>query len=66
MTNSVEAYYAGRNSIDDNGRELYGTSGYPGLNTQALKASFSEGQRDVRVELRLSADTEWDSEAAQD
>ena len=62
MTSTVQAYYWGRNSIDDNGKALYGISACPELNTAGLKASFREGQRDMRGELRLSADTEWDED----
>lgn len=55
---SVEtiAYYAGRNSIDDDGSE-YGKCGFT---DPALVASYKRGQRSIRSELRLNADTEWD------
>lgn len=64
MTNSNQAYYAGRNSIDDNGKAFFGISSCPELSTEELKNSFRQGQRDMRGELRLSADTEWDTEIA--
>lgn len=64
MTTPNEAYYAGRTSISDDGSELYGPTGFPGIVTDVLKANFRQGQRDMRSELRLSADTEWDRDSA--
>jgi hypothetical protein len=56
----VNAYYAGRNSIDDDGRCMHTCS----ETKQNLIEAWRRGVRNVRSELRLNADTEWDYEPA--
>jgi hypothetical protein len=58
LSTETIAYYAGRNSIDDDGRE-YGQCEFTDA---ALVASYKRGQRSIRSELRLNADTEWDED----
>lgn len=52
----VKAYYRGRNSIDDDGHAWFDCPfADPDLITE-----FKRGQRHMRSEVRLNADTEWD------
>lgn len=52
----IDAYWAGRNAIDDDGSLIYECP----LTSQNLIDAWRRGVRDIRSELRLNADTEWD------
>lgn len=56
----VKAYYMGRNSIGDGGEVWYKMEECPEINTPELQAEFKRGIRNIKAELRLNADTEWD------
>lgn len=64
MTTQTEAYYMGRQSIGDEGEVWFKMTECPEINTPDLVESFKRGVRHIRSEIRLSADTEWDSDAA--
>lgn len=56
MDAKTEAYYDGRNSVDDDGV----VRGKCVFTDPALIAAWKSGVRSIRAELRLNADTEWD------
>ena len=58
----LKAYYSGRNSIGDDGEVYYTVNDRAEYNTAASRKSFNDGVRDIRGELRLNADTEWDKD----
>jgi hypothetical protein len=62
MITSNQAYYMGRNSVSDNGKLYYKMAECSEINTPELVKNFKEGVRDIKGELKLNADTEWDGE----
>lgn len=60
MNTTTDAYYDGRNSTGDNGEHYWECD----FTQPEMIAAFNRGRRDVLAEFRLSADTEWDNEAA--
>lgn len=57
----ARAYHMGRNSIGDDGEVFSVASDHPELSTDALIKSFKQGVRDIKSELRLNDDFEWDA-----
>jgi hypothetical protein len=58
----LKAYYSGRNSIGDDGEVYFTLAERHEYYTDAARKAFKDGVRDIRGELRLNADTEWDQE----
>ncbi|NVO13870.1 MAG: hypothetical protein HXX10_07525 [Rhodoplanes sp.] len=56
---SNKAYYAGRNSIGDEGEVWYGLVDCPEFAAPELAAEFKSGVNSIKSELRLNADPEW-------
>ena len=50
-------------AIGDEGEVWYKLSDCPELNTEELRENFRRGVRSIRSEIRLSNDTEWDSDS---
>lgn len=57
---STKAYYMGRSSIGDDGEMWFKADDCPELDSVELRESFKRGVRDIKGELRLNADTEWE------
>jgi hypothetical protein len=62
LTELNKAYYAGRNSIDDDGSFYLGYSICPYKDPE-LASNWKRGVRDICAELNLSNCTEWDNDA---